>query len=238
MAADVLACIARPSGTHYSDAIMDAMASQITSPTIVYSIVYSGADQRKHQSSASLAFVRGIHRWPVNSPHKWPVTRKMFSLDDGTMHGHLPMLPCATRKDFNYLCHFGVTVRGVVENAPPRWCMLMMMIWWWRIWWWWWWWWWYDDEEEYDDDMMMMMMTTTTMMILMFIKQIRTWRVKCEIAHPVWALSPFITITDMVTDDLMMVLSKSINQYRFDNKATNQVYMYSSYRKTSNMKRT
>ena len=41
-----------------------------------------GADQRKHQSSMSLAFVRGIHRWPVNSPHKGPVTRKMFPFDD------------------------------------------------------------------------------------------------------------------------------------------------------------
>ena len=51
-------------------------------PTIVYSTVYSGADQRKHQSSASLAFVRRIHRWPVNSPHKEPVTRKMFPFDD------------------------------------------------------------------------------------------------------------------------------------------------------------
>ena len=40
-----------------------------------------GADQRKHQSSASLAFVRGIHRWPMNSPHKWPVTRKMFPVE-------------------------------------------------------------------------------------------------------------------------------------------------------------
>ena len=55
---------------HYGDIIMSAMASQITSLTIVYSIVYSRADQRKHQSSASQAFVRGIHRWPVNSPHK------------------------------------------------------------------------------------------------------------------------------------------------------------------------
>ena len=53
---------------HYSDVITGAMASQITSLTIVYSTVYSGADQRKHQRSASLAFVRGIHRWPVNSP--------------------------------------------------------------------------------------------------------------------------------------------------------------------------
>ena len=64
---------------------MGAMASQITSLTIVYSTVYSGADQRKHQSPASLAFVLGIHREPVNSPHKWPVTRKMFPFDDVIM---------------------------------------------------------------------------------------------------------------------------------------------------------
>ena len=69
-------------GEHYNDVMMDAIASQITSLTIVYSIVYSDAGQRKHQSSASLAFVRGIHRGPVNSPHKWPVTRKMFPFDD------------------------------------------------------------------------------------------------------------------------------------------------------------
>ena len=60
---------------HYNDVIMGAMESQIISITIVYSIVYSDADQRKHQGPASLAFVRGIHRGPVNSPHKWPVTR-------------------------------------------------------------------------------------------------------------------------------------------------------------------
>ena len=64
---------------------MGAIASQITSLTIVYSIVYSDVDQRKHQSSASLAFVRGIHRGPVNSPHKWPVTRKMCPFDDVIM---------------------------------------------------------------------------------------------------------------------------------------------------------
>ena len=64
---------------------MGAMASQITSLTNVYSTVYSGADQRKHQSSASLTFVRGIHRSPVNCPHKWPVTRKSFPLDDVIM---------------------------------------------------------------------------------------------------------------------------------------------------------
>ena len=66
---------------HYNDVITGAMASQITSLTIVYSTVYSGTDNRKHQSYASLDFVRGIHRWPVNSPDKRPVTRKMFSFD-------------------------------------------------------------------------------------------------------------------------------------------------------------
>ena len=66
---------------------MGTMASQITSLAIVYSTVYSGADKRKHQSSASLAFVWGIHRGPVNSPHKWPVTREMFPFDDVIMCG-------------------------------------------------------------------------------------------------------------------------------------------------------
>ena len=77
---------------HYGDVIMGAIASQIISLTIVYSTVHSDADQRKHQSSASLAFVRGIHRGPVNSPHKWPVTRKMFPFDDVIM----------TRRPFYY----------------------------------------------------------------------------------------------------------------------------------------
>ena len=61
---------------------MGATTSRITSLRIVYSAVYSDADQRKHQSSASLVFARWIHRWPVNSPHKWPVTRIMFPFDD------------------------------------------------------------------------------------------------------------------------------------------------------------
>ena len=70
---------------HYTDVTMSPIASQITSLGIVYSTVYSGADQRKHQSFASLAFVRRIHRGPVNSPHKRPVTRKMFPFDDVIM---------------------------------------------------------------------------------------------------------------------------------------------------------
>ena len=82
---------------HYGDVIMGAIASQITSLTIVYPTVYQDADQRKHQSSASLAFLRGIHRGPVNSPHKWPVTRKMFQFDDVIME----------REMFNFLnLHF------------------------------------------------------------------------------------------------------------------------------------
>ena len=68
-----------------NDVIMSTMATQITSLTIVYSTVYSGEDKKKHQSSTSLAFVRGIHRWPVNSPRKAPVTRKKFPFDDVIM---------------------------------------------------------------------------------------------------------------------------------------------------------
>ena len=78
--------------THKCDVIMGGMASQITSLTIVYWTIHSGADQGKHQSSESLAFVREIQRWPVNSPHKGPVTRKVFPFDDVSMaaHGLLP----------------------------------------------------------------------------------------------------------------------------------------------------
>ena len=60
---------------------MGAVASQITSLKMVFSTVYSDADQRKHQIPASLVFVRGIHRGPM----KWPVTRKMFPFDDVIM---------------------------------------------------------------------------------------------------------------------------------------------------------
>ena len=70
---------------HYNDVIMSVMVSLITGASIVYSTVCSAADQRKYQRSASLAFVRGIHRWPVNSPHKWPVAQKMFPFDDVIM---------------------------------------------------------------------------------------------------------------------------------------------------------
>ena len=76
---------------------MAANASQITSLAIVYSTVNSDADQRKHQSSTLLAFVRVIHRGPVNSPHKWPITRKMFPLDYVIMESVCQMAPILHR---------------------------------------------------------------------------------------------------------------------------------------------
>ena len=88
----IFATCSRKMHCHYNDVIMSSIASQITSLTIFYSAVYSGTDQRKHQSPASLAFTGGIHRWPVNSPHKWPVTRKRFPFDDIIMWWYLRML--------------------------------------------------------------------------------------------------------------------------------------------------
>ena len=82
---------------HYCDVIMGVMASQITSRTIVYSTVYSGLDQRKHQSSASLAFVRGIHQWPVNSPHKRLVTQKMLPFDHHVKNSTISSMHCSQR---------------------------------------------------------------------------------------------------------------------------------------------
>ena len=79
-AAHLAAALSQLRNFHYGDVIMGTIASQITGLTIVYSTAYSDVDQRKHQSSASLAFVRGIHRGTVNSPHKWPLTRKCFHL--------------------------------------------------------------------------------------------------------------------------------------------------------------
>ena len=89
---------------HYNDVIMSAMPSQITSLPIVYSTVYSGADQRKHQSSVSLAFVRGTLRWPVNYPHKWAVMRKMFPLDNVIMSRELQNVPRYKHTVFTLCC--------------------------------------------------------------------------------------------------------------------------------------
>ena len=108
---------------HYSDVIMDMIAFQITRLMIVYSTDYSGA-HKKHQSSASLAFMRGIHRWPVNSPHKWPVTSTMFPFDDAIMF-HVGV---------RYNDELMQEIRNSIANAlelrlscinPSIWCMIM-----------------------------------------------------------------------------------------------------------------
>ena len=98
---------------------MGVIASQITSLTIVYSTIYSDADQRKHQNSASLAFVRAIHRGPVNSPHKWPVTRKMFPFDDVIMKVPKSLLnshSCVLATSMTNECE-------LVENLVWRFCV-------------------------------------------------------------------------------------------------------------------
>ena len=96
-----------------NDVIMSAMGSQITSLNIVYSTVWSGADQRKHQSSASLAFVRGIHRWAVDFPHKGPETRKIFPFDDVIMctqmiSSHFSSLPYYHPSRSFHLAHWTI----------------------------------------------------------------------------------------------------------------------------------
>ena len=88
---------------HCSDVIMGAMASQITRFSFVYSAVCSDSDQRKRQCSAPLVFVRGIHRWPVNSPHKGPVTRKIISFDDVIMTS--PKVIFITHTMFGHSCN-------------------------------------------------------------------------------------------------------------------------------------
>ena len=90
---------------HYCDVIMGSIASQTASLAIVYSSVYSSPDQREHQSSASLAFVRGIHRRPVNSPHKGPVTRKMFPFNDVIMTRWCWQYAVGARSQFPWMLH-------------------------------------------------------------------------------------------------------------------------------------
>ena len=106
--------------------IMGAMASQITGVSIVCSAVCSGADGRKHQSFASLAFVRLIHRWPVDSPHKGPVTRKMFpsscipekKLSDNTINSLWPSDVIWRRRSWSILVQ--VTAYCLVAPSLPE----------------------------------------------------------------------------------------------------------------------
>ena len=109
---DVLPTCATASLQHYSDVIMGMMASQVTKST-----VYSGADQRKHQPP-SLAFVRGIHRWPVNSPLKWPETREMFPFNDVIMRFQAGLQCCLQAIDANAL---GSACRIYFWDCPIKW---------------------------------------------------------------------------------------------------------------------
>ena len=73
--------------THYNRVIMGAMASQTpVSQLFTQPFAQMKIKENKHQSSASLAFVRGIHQWPLNSPHKGPVTWKLFAFDGVIMN--------------------------------------------------------------------------------------------------------------------------------------------------------
>ena len=104
---------------HHSYVIMSATASQITGVSIVCLTVGSGADQRKHQSSASLAFVWGIHWWPVNSPHKRPVTPKMFPFDAVIMKikKHSGFIPVDWYFCYLFLC----TIWSKMCKTPKAW---------------------------------------------------------------------------------------------------------------------
>ena len=88
---------------HYGDVIMGTIASQITSLTIVYSTVYSGASQRN---------IKAPRHWPL-SPDKWPVTRKMFPFDDVIMYSNRPM--CAKAASGLSAKMFNITDRDLVE---------------------------------------------------------------------------------------------------------------------------
>ena len=103
---------------HYNDVIMSAMASQITSLTIVYSAVYSGAHQEKLQSSASLVFVWRNQRWPVNSPLKEPVTRKMLQFDDVIMY-NLPIEFVWGSIHWKWWCHMFLNLKHDIFWSMP-----------------------------------------------------------------------------------------------------------------------
>ena len=107
---------------HYSDVITSAMASKITCASLVCSSVCSGTDLRKHQSSASLAFVRGSHWSPVDSPHKGSVTQKRFPFDDvirsrGWNSEGGRLVTTGTHSICTYL-YSSVSSSGDIQNLP------------------------------------------------------------------------------------------------------------------------
>ena len=94
-------------------------------------MVYSGADQRKYRSPASLAFVRGIHRLPMNSPHKRSVTPKMFPFHDVIMPPtYRPRRRGSRRTEFFIVVKLIIVVK-VITQLPNR-CNITMYILQWR----------------------------------------------------------------------------------------------------------
>ena len=110
---------------HYNNVIMSVMAFQITSLTIVCSNVYSATDQRKHQCSASLVFVRGIHRWPVNSPHKGPVTQKMFPFEDIIMWAASLVYVLHWNRNDNFRCSLQ---QNFIKMTFPFQCIIITAV--------------------------------------------------------------------------------------------------------------
>ena len=115
---------------HYSDGIMSAMASQITGVSTVCLKVFPCADQRKHQSSASLAFVRGIHRWRVDSPRKGPVTRKMFPFVDVIMKMRLtfPTAGPSLWQAVNHLNHYRIVMDTTTEPNAKTFISVLLFV--------------------------------------------------------------------------------------------------------------
>ena len=110
---------------------MSVLASQITSLAIVYSTVYLGKDQRKHQSSASLAFVvRGIiHRSQVNSPHKGPVTQKMFPFDNVIMNPNVTIFYLVIAGFLHGIPLYVVSILlSYVKGRSFRWYTLLIKV--------------------------------------------------------------------------------------------------------------
>ena len=89
---------------HWSDVTMSAMVSQITGIWTVCSVVCSLTLKSKKTSKLGvIGFVRGNHQWPVDFPHKGPITRKMFPFDESswiTLSKWLPYLPRANKSTF------------------------------------------------------------------------------------------------------------------------------------------
>ena len=116
---------------HYNDVTISPMASQITGGSIVYSTVCSGPDQRKHQSSVSLAYVTGLHPWPVYSPHKEKCPHLMTSSWYSDIKEGVSEIPLCARKDpfilhsqYNCSLQWRHNERDGVSNHQPHHCLL------------------------------------------------------------------------------------------------------------------